>query len=112
MTRLASALHLLGRTLAVALVLALVGAGVGGVVLLHHPAAPAWVAGIAEEATDGRLTIARAEGRLAGPLRLEGVRWQGAGMDAEGAGIDLDWRPLDLLVGRLHIQRLHLEGLA
>jgi len=110
MRRLIPVLRLLGRSLLFVLVLTGVGAGVGLVTLLHHPAVPPWLSGIAEEATGGQLTVTVAEGRLAGPLHLEGVQWQGDGLTIAARSVDLEWRPLDLLAGRLHIQRLHVRG--
>ena len=111
LTRLRRLAALAGKGLLLAVVLTLAAAGVGLVTLLHHPAAPGWVAGWAGEITGGRLTVEKAEGRLAGPLRLEGVRWEDETVTAGAAGIDLDWRPLDLLVGRVRIHRLHIQGL-
>ncbi|MGM0412551.1 MAG: hypothetical protein ACQERG_04505, partial [Pseudomonadota bacterium] len=111
LTRLQHLAALAGKGLLLAVVLALAAAGVGLVTLLHHPAAPGWVAGWAGEITGGRLTVEEAEGRLAGPLRLEGVRWEDEALTAGAAGIDLDWRPLDLLAGRVRIHRLHVQGL-
>ncbi|SFD00669.1 autotransporter secretion inner membrane protein TamB [Thiohalospira halophila DSM 15071] len=111
LTRLRRLAVLAGKGLLLAVVLALAAAGVGLVTLLHHPAAPGWVAGWAGEITGGRLTVEEAEGRLAGPLRLEGVRWEDEAVTAGATGLDLDWRPLDLLVGRVRIHRLHVEDL-
>ncbi len=59
----------------------------------------------------GELSWQRADGGIAGPLRLEGLRYrQDDGLDVAIDEIDFDWRPAEL-PGRLHLDRLRLAGL-
>lgn len=62
-------------------------------------------------ATDGRLTIERSSGRLAGPATIEGLRYAdpSAGVDARVAKATIAFSPLELLASRLHLTRLALD---
>jgi translocation and assembly module TamB len=59
-------------------------------------------------ATDGKLTIESAEGRLAGPLLLRNVRWRDAGVDARIGRINVDIAPLALLGNVVHLENLEV----
>ena len=92
-----------------------------GVLLLIVVAALWWLLGSAsglrfalaraQGATAGALTVQRAEGRLVGPLRLQGVRYaDGQGLDAKVADLALDLRVWPLLRKRAHVLDLKVEG--
>lgn len=50
--------------------------------------------------------ITQTHGSLLGGLELEGVTWKGAAADVRIARARVRWRALDLLAGRLHLDRL------
>ena len=59
----------------------------------------------------GELSWRQAEGRIAGPLSLAGLRYRQAdGLDVAIETLELAWRPGEL-PGRLHLERLRLSGL-
>ncbi|HEY9133737.1 MAG TPA: translocation/assembly module TamB domain-containing protein [Dyella sp.] len=61
--------------------------------------------------TDGALSVQRADGRLAGPLELRGVRYaDGSGLDARIAQAQLDIRLWALLSRRAHVLNLDVDG--
>lgn len=61
--------------------------------------------------TGGALTVQHAQGRLVGPLDLEGVRYNdGKGVDAKVAKAHLDLRVWPLLRKRAHILDLQVDG--
>ncbi|TCV94180.1 autotransporter secretion inner membrane protein TamB [Luteibacter rhizovicinus] len=62
--------------------------------------------------TGGALTVQHAEGRLAGPLDLAGVRYvDGKGIDVKVAKAHLDLRILPLLRKRAHVLDLSADGI-
>lgn len=92
-----------------------------GILLLVLVAALWWLLGSvsglrfalarAQGATNGALTVQHAEGRLAGPLRLQGVRYaDDQGLEAKVADIALDLRVWPLLRKRAHVLYLKVEG--
>jgi translocation and assembly module TamB len=61
--------------------------------------------------TNGALTVEKAEGRLAGPLDLAGVRYRdGTGMDVRVASAHLDFSFAALLRKRAHVHELTADG--
>ena len=62
-------------------------------------------------ATGESLTARRIEGRLAGMVRLEDVSFTGQDFQLGMQELQLDWEPLAMLRGMLHIERLEVQGL-
>lgn len=56
------------------------------------------------------VAFAEAEGRLIGPIELREVRVDASGTRARIERITLEWQPLELLRGRIHVERLALRG--
>jgi translocation and assembly module TamB len=87
------------------------------VVVLAAGAALVWLAGTeaglrfalerAQSALPVTLDPAAAEGSLVGPLRLPAVTWQDAGVRVAVRGLELDWRPLELLRRRVELDHVH-----
>jgi len=65
----------------------------------------------AERLLEGRLRIARVEGRLLDRWRLEGLRFRDGEMDLAWQALEFSWQPAELLQGRLHINAIDLAGL-
>lgn len=67
----------------------------------------------AQSATDGALQVRQAQGRLAGPLDLAGVRYDdGKGTVVTVAKARLDLRLWPLLAKRVHVLALDIDGVA
>jgi translocation and assembly module TamB len=64
-------------------------------------------------ATEGKLTIGKSAGNLAGPVTLEDLRYRdpAAGLDVQARRTTIAFAPLELLSSRLHLIRLQLDGL-
>lgn len=64
-------------------------------------------------ATEGKLTIERSSGSLAGPATIEGLRYTDpkAGVDARVARTTIAFAPLELLASRLHLTQVALDGI-
>jgi translocation and assembly module TamB len=58
----------------------------------------------------GALSYEELNGRLIGPLELEGVRYEHEAVDVRVEWLAVDWQPLALLDRRVHVDRLHLRG--
>ena len=93
-----------------------------GILLLILAAALWWLLGSAsglrfalaraQSFTDGALTVQQADGRLAGPLLLKGVRYaDGQGMEVKVATATLDLRLWPLLRKRAHVLNLDVDGI-
>lgn len=63
------------------------------------------------ESAPGNLTVQNMEGRLSGPFILYGVRYQIQDNEINAERLELEWRPLELISGRAHVQRLHVDNL-
>jgi translocation and assembly module TamB len=63
-------------------------------------------------AMEGKLTIERSSGRLAGPLTLGNLRYAdpAAGVDARVGSIVVDIAPLEILSRRVHVESLDVDG--
>lgn len=59
----------------------------------------------------GKLSVAQVEGRLRGPLRLQGLSYRDAQREVHLDELALAWQPGELLDGVLHIRDLTLRGL-
>lgn len=70
-----------------------------------------WTLARAEPYLPAGLETGTASGSLAGPLTLQGVRYEDDGVTVTLDRLELEWRPGLLLLGRLHIDRLNLRGL-
>lgn len=92
-----------------------------GILLLILAAALWWLLGSAsglrfalaraQGFTDGALTVQQADGRLAGPLQLKGLRYaDGQGMEVKVATVTLDLRLWPLLRKRAHVLNLDVDG--
>jgi translocation and assembly module TamB len=66
---------------------------------------------LAERLAPGQLSYEHVSGRLLGPLRIEGLRYEDGPLQVALENGDFDWQPTDLFSGRVHITRLHVEGL-
>ncbi len=99
----------IGIVLAVLLVLV----GVLSFWLLRTESGLQFVLARAIGATDGKLTIARSSGSLAGPATIEDLRYRdpAAGLDVHAQRSTIAFAPLELLGSRLHLTRLELDGL-
>jgi translocation and assembly module TamB len=100
------------RWIAIAAACLIVLFGVVAYWALDTQAGARFVLARVEGALDGKLTVRQADGSLAGPLRLAGVRYRDAqsGIDATIARIDLDIAPWALLAKRVHVQDLAIDG--
>ncbi len=56
------------------------------------------------------IAFEQAEGRLIGPIEVQGLRVDADGTRARIERITLQWRPLELLRGHIHVERLALSG--
>ena len=66
----------------------------------------------AQAFTDNALTVEKAEGRLAGPLDIAGLRYRdGKGMDIRVATAHLDFSFGALLRKRAHVHELRADGI-
>ena len=89
------------KWLLVAVALLVVITGIALVWLLRSEAGLRFALARAIAATDGKLTVESAEGRLAGPLTLQDVRWRDVGTDVRIGRVTLDIAPLALLRARI-----------
>lgn len=63
------------------------------------------------QASGGGMQFGAIEGRLAGPLQVEKLTLQSAGLQTELLDVRLDWRPQALLQGQLHITALRVGAI-
>lgn len=66
---------------------------------------------LAERVLPGRLSYDQVAGRLLGPLRIDGLRYEDGPLKLTLARGDLEWEPVDLLDGMLNIVSLRLDHL-
>lgn len=69
-----------------------------------------WAVGQGRAYLPGDVAFDTARGRLAGPLAVTGVRVRTPGATVRIARIDLEWRPLALLTGRVRVTSLAIQG--
>ncbi|QQS55487.1 MAG: translocation/assembly module TamB domain-containing protein [Candidatus Competibacteraceae bacterium] len=109
-----SATRLLRRTLywllALPLVLLLLGLLVASFAVSTETGFNGLLA-LAQRVLPGQLSYDRASGRLLGPLRIEGLRYQDGPLQVALVSSEFDWQPAELLDGALTITRLHVDGL-
>ena len=67
--------------------------------------------GFAQSALPSQLSIQSVSGRLIGPLEIRGLRFSDAAGSVELDRAAFDWRPLELLGGRVHLTLLELQGI-
>ncbi|MBU0751104.1 MAG: translocation/assembly module TamB domain-containing protein [Gammaproteobacteria bacterium] len=68
-----------------------------------------WAAQQAAQASDGRLTLQGVSGSLFGPLQVEAATFQTGEQNIEVRSLHLDWTPVSLLRGHIHISRLQAQ---
>ncbi|MEO7326210.1 MAG: pathogenicity protein, partial [Dokdonella sp.] len=97
--------------IALAILLALVG--LLSFWLLRTESGLQFVLARAIGATDGKLTIGKSSGNLAGSSTIEDLRYHdpAAGLDVHARHTTIAFSPLELLSSRLHLTRLQLDGL-
>ncbi|MDZ7622677.1 MAG: hypothetical protein U5O69_10290 [Candidatus Competibacteraceae bacterium] len=66
---------------------------------------------LAERLAPGQLSYEQVSGRLLGPLRIEGLRYEDGPLQVALASGDFDWHPTDLFSGVVNVTHLHVEGL-
>jgi translocation and assembly module TamB len=81
------------------------------VFILNSETALRWAFSAAGHWLPGTLSARSVQGKLAGPIRLEGLRYETPTLRVTSDRLRLDWRPLDLLDGRLHLQRITVADL-
>lgn len=66
---------------------------------------------LAKRILPGQLSYERVSGRLLGPLRIDGLRYEQGPLRVSLARGDLDWEPTDLLDGVLNVVSLRVDSL-
>ncbi|MGH8128323.1 MAG: hypothetical protein ACRETC_08150, partial [Gammaproteobacteria bacterium] len=79
-------------------------------VLLETEAGLHWAVARVESLSNGAVKIGATHGRLAGPLTLDNLRVTLPDDIIEVRHLELDWHPLALITGELHVVRLHGSG--
>ncbi len=90
------------------LLLCLLCAGLG--LLLYHPAGLEWALQLARSTSPLAIEVERHEGVLAGPLTIHGLRLHDDSLSLQVDELALDWHPLALLLGELHLHTLSVTG--
>lgn len=99
------------RRIILFLVVALLGAGIiAASWLLTTEAGLQWAYAQLRERVPGTLEVKALAGRLAGPLELHGLDYQNDALEARVEHARLNWSPLALLVARLEIEELTVDG--
>ncbi len=81
------------------------------VLLTSSEAGSRWLLDRALPHLPGELTIGQVEGRLSSRLLLHQVAWQDDDQHVHVERITLDWNPIALLDGTVHIRTLAIDGL-
>ncbi len=102
-------LRLVGYFAAILLLLLIVVIGALGY-LLHSPAGTQWLFEQIPQLTPGALRIDKVQGSLTGPLQIDGLHYRDGELSVELERLLFDWQLSELLVGRLHLLQLTLEG--
>lgn len=66
---------------------------------------------LAQRASGGQLEISAPHGRVLGPLRIDTLRFASADLQVELDRLDFDWRPAELLSGRVVVDRFAAASL-
>ena len=98
------------RTVFIAVGVLIVGLVATAFTLLHTQTALRWTVAEIQARSGGSLQIGSANGSLAGTITLHDVRVTTPSFHAHISRITLEWVPLELLVNRLALTRLVLEG--
>lgn len=100
------------KRIGIALLIVLVLVLLAALWLLNTGAGARFVLARAEAALDGKLIVERSSGTLAGPLRLEGLRYRDAeaGVDARVGTLSVDLALTALLGRRVVVQDLAVEA--
>jgi len=78
--------------------------------LLWTPSGLRWIATRAHAWLPETVSFSAVDGRLAGPLELDGLVVRGAGVTVRIDRIELSWSPAALLAGRVQIDRAAVSG--
>jgi len=70
-----------------------------------------WTARQAQAYLPGEINLTQLNGRLIGPIQINGLEYRFDGQLIEAERLALDWRPTELLAANIDISRLHLDGL-
>lgn len=97
------------RALAFILLYAALGAGV--VFLFGTQAGLQWAWRHARPFMPASLHVAHIQGRLIGPITLDGVDYKTASMHVRLKHLHMQWSPLHLFTGTVDIDQLHIHGL-
>ncbi|MDP2400238.1 MAG: translocation/assembly module TamB domain-containing protein [Burkholderiales bacterium] len=79
---------------------------------LSTPQARDWVAARIVAANPGRIVLEQVGGSLLGELRIGRLHIDGNDFTLEGESITLDWRPAQLLLGRVSLRQLRAQSLS
>lgn len=85
---------------------------IGLVAVLGTETGTRWAVYALQHVMAGRLLLTQVHGRLAGPVRVEGLVYRDRGASYRIESARLDWRPLALGRGELAIDALHLVGVS
>ncbi len=77
--------------------------------LLHSEQGTRWLFELARDFAPGELRADSLRGRLTGPLEIDGLVYRDGELSLTVGRLLLDWRPGELLGGRLHLLALELE---
>jgi translocation and assembly module TamB len=100
------------RALRWLIVASLLGAVAGGLnVLLRTEMGLRWAFHFLQTRVPGHLAVERINGRLVGPILLTNVHYDGDSASITAAKIAVDWQPLRLAGGSLHVSGLAIERL-
>lgn len=77
--------------------------------LLETESGLRWAYARLQSALPGTLTVDRLDGRLAGPITANGLRYRSPTLDTKVAELVVDWSPAQLLLGRVAIETLSLR---
>ena len=83
------------------IVLVLGGVGIG--VLLNSESALQWAFPRVASLLEGKLTVVKLQGRLAGPIEITGLEYRSARFTLRANKLTLDWQPAWLLAATLHV---------
>lgn len=87
------------------------GLGAGGVFVFGTQAGLHWIWGEVQAFLPSSLQVQKIQGRLIGPLTLDGVDYKTASIHVHLNHMHMQWSPLHLLSGTLDINQLHIKGL-
>ena len=81
----------------------------GLVFIIYTPTGLRWTYHVARSLVPGTLTIARLDGRLAGPVTMESLSYENTVVRITGGRLTIDWSLPRLLIGQLDISHISAE---